>query len=121
MPNVQGPIPLRALRDLLGLVRVMYADGVQSHASPVLLEELRNIGESLRIALDMASKTEPNTVGHRAAWSRAEQATKELGALVGKHTSLESTVRTAGERVIGAPAPVRFDGSAKIRERSKRG
>jgi hypothetical protein len=121
VPNVQGPIPLRALRDLLGLVRVMYADAVQSHASPILLEELRGIGESLRIALDMAAKTQPNTVGHRAAWNRAEQATKELGALVGKHSSLESTVRTAGERVVGAPPPVRFDGSGKIRERSKRG
>ena len=99
----------------------MYADGVQSHASPVLLEELRAIGESLRVALDLASKTQPNTVGHRAAWNRAEQATKELGALVSKHSSLESTVRTAGERVIGAPPPLRFDGSGKIRERTKRG
>jgi len=99
----------------------MYADAVRSHASPVLLEELRGIGESLRIALDMAAKTKPNTMGHRAAWNRAEQATRELGALVSKHTSLESTVRTAGERVVGAPPPIRFDASEKIRERSKRG
>jgi hypothetical protein len=99
----------------------MYADSVRSHASPILLEELRAIGESLRIALDMAAKTKPNTMGHRAAWNRAEQATKELGALASKHTSLESTVRTAGERVVGTPPPIRFDSSEKIRERSKRG
>ncbi|MEO7036742.1 MAG: hypothetical protein ABI548_22520 [Polyangiaceae bacterium] len=121
MPNIQGQLPLRALRDLLGLVRVMYADAVATHASPIELEELRAIGESLHTALDMAAKTKPNTMGHRAAWVRAEQATKELGALVGKYSSLESTVRTAGERVLGAPTPVRFDPNEKIRERTKRG
>ncbi|MEP7050761.1 MAG: hypothetical protein ABJB12_10425 [Pseudomonadota bacterium] len=121
MPNVQGPLPLRALRDLLGLVRVMYADAVASHASPLELEELRAIGESLRTALDLAARTKPNTMGHRAAWSRAEQATKDLSALVGKYSSLQSTVRTAGKRVVGAPVAVRFDPNAKIRQRTKRG
>lgn len=99
----------------------MYADAVASHASPVVLEELRAIGESLHTALDLAAKTKPNTMGHRAAWSRAEQATRDLGALVGKYSSLESTVRIAGERVVGAPVAERFDRNAKIRQRSKRG
>ena len=121
MPNIQGQLPLRALRDLLGLVRVMYADAVASHASPLYLEELRAIGENLHAALDMARKTKPNTMGHRAAWARAEQATKELGALVGKYSSLESTVRVAGERVLGAPPALRFDANQKVRERTKRG
>ena len=99
----------------------MYADAVVCHASPLELEELRAIGESLHTALDMAAKTKPNTMGHRAAWVRAEQATKELGALVGKYSSLESTVRTAGARVVGAPPVPRFDPNEKVRERTKRG
>jgi len=99
----------------------MYADAVVSHASPIELEELRAIGESLHTALDLAAKTKPNTMGHRAAWSRAEQATRDLGALVGKYSSLQSTVRTAGQRVVGAPITPRFDPNANVRERTKRG
>ena len=110
------------MRDLLGLVRVMYADWCASGAGPIELEELRAIGESLNVALGMALKTKPNTVGHRGAWLRAEEATRQLAALVGQHTSLVSTVRAASARVVGAPpARPKFDPNQKIRERLKRG
>lgn len=122
MPNLDGPVPIHALRDLLGLVRVMYADWCASGAGPVELEELRAIGDSLHIALNLACKTKPNTMGQRTAWARAEEATRQLGALVGKHSSLESTVRTASARVVGAPpGPPKFDPSQKVRARFKRG
>ena len=45
-----------------------------------LLEELRGIGESLHVALNLAAKTKPNTTGHRAAWARAEEATRHTSA-----------------------------------------
>ena len=119
---MHGPVPLRALRDLLGLVRVMYADWSTSGAGPIELEELRAIGESLNLALSLAARTKPNTMGHRTAWARAEEATRQLGVLVGKRSPLESTVRAASARVIGAPPPPpKFDPNAKIRERFKRG
>jgi hypothetical protein len=122
VPNLQGPIPIHALRDLLGLVRVLYADWCASGAGPIELEELRAIGESLNVALGLAAKTQPNTMGHRTAWARAEDATRQLGALVGKHSSLVSAVRTASARVVGAPPPgPKFDPNEKVRERFKRG
>jgi hypothetical protein len=122
VPNLNGPIPIRALRDLLGLVRVVYADWCASGAGPIELEELRAIGEGLSLAFDLASKSKPNTPAHRTAWARAEEATAQLGALIGQHTSLISTVRTANARVVGAPPPPpKFDPNAKIRERVKRG
>jgi hypothetical protein len=122
VPNLEGPIPIRALRDLLGLVRVMYADWSTSGAGPIELEELRGIGESLHIALSLAAKTKPNTMGHRTAWARAEEATRQLGTLVSRHASLLSTVRAASARVVGAPPPPpKFDPNEKVRERFKRG
>jgi hypothetical protein len=110
------------LRDLLGLVRVMYADWSASGAGPIELEELRAIGEGLKSALELAARTEPNTRGHYAAWQRAEEATRQLGVLVGKTNPLLSTVRAASARVVGAPPPPpKFDPNQKVRERFKRG
>lgn len=40
---------------------------------PVELEELRDIGKELSAAFEMARKTSPDTLGHRAAWSRARR------------------------------------------------
>jgi hypothetical protein len=99
----------------------MYADWSASGAGPIELEELRAIGESLNVALGLATKTKPNTMGHRTAWVRAEEATRQLGALVGQHSSLGSAVRTASARVVGAPPPPKFDPNEKVRERFKRG
>ena len=122
MPDIQGPLPLSALRDLLGLVRVLYADWKKNRVGPVELEELRAIGDSLRIAYDLAAKNQANTMGHRAAWSRAEAATAQLGRLIGGQVPLASAVSTASARVVGAPPPPpKFDPNDKIRERFKRG
>ena len=121
MQSPRGPVPIRALRDLLGLVRVMYADWSASGAGPIELEELRAIGEGLKSALELAARTKPNTLGHQTAWRRAEEATEQLGVLVGQQDPLISTVRAASERVVGAPPLPKFDPNEKLRERVKRG
>jgi len=122
VPNQHGPIPLRALRDLLGLVRVLYADWSASGVGPLELEELRGIGEGLNRALKLAHHTRPNSPGHREAWALAEGATQDLGQLIRKRDPMLSAVRTASARVVGAPPPARaVDPNAKLRERYRRG
>jgi hypothetical protein len=103
-PDRHGKIPLEALRDLLGVVRALFSAWTASRMGPIELEELRGIGQALAAAYKMAKGTEPNTIGHRAAWSRAEAATARLGHLVGALEPLRPTVTAAAKRVVGAPA-----------------
>src|SRR5690349_21156353 len=115
-PDRHGKIPLEALRDLLGVVRALFAAWTASGEGPIELEELRGIGLDLAAAYEMARKTEPNTIGHRAAWSRAEAATARLGHLVGTPEPLSPTVAAATKRVVGAPAVI----SAQSEREAKR-
>jgi hypothetical protein len=55
------------------------------------LDELVLVGRELRDALELARRTEPDTVGHRAAWSRAERATAALCAMI----AIDEPVRPA--------------------------
>lgn len=122
MPNRHGPIPLRALRDLLGLVRVLYADWSASGAGPIELEELRGIGETLSRSLSLARRSRPSSPSHREAWDLAERATAELGELIRKRDPMLTAVQTASARVVGAPPVVpALDPHAKLRERYRRG
>ena len=70
MPPRDAQLPLEALRDLVGIVRALFAAWTKARVGPLELEELLHIGRELRAALNLASKTQPGTVGHRAAWSR---------------------------------------------------
>jgi hypothetical protein len=82
-PSHRGRLPIGTVRDLLGIVRGLYR--VWSEHRPATeneLGELRGIGQDLRAALDLASRTKPDSVGHRAAWAKAERATQKLCALV---------------------------------------
>lgn len=100
-PTTSGRLPLEALRDLLGVCRALYTAWRRSGAGPVELDELAAIGKELGAALELAKKTKPDTVGHRAAWSRAEAATRRLGHLVGALEPLRPTIAAASERVCG--------------------
>ncbi|MFZ5893037.1 MAG: hypothetical protein ACOY0T_18400 [Myxococcota bacterium] len=95
-------IPLEALRDLVGICRALYAAWKKERVGPIELEELAGIGKDLSDALRLARKTEPGTLGHRAAWSRAEEATRRLGHLVGKLEPLHLTLEAATARALGA-------------------
>jgi len=98
--KLDAQLPLEALRDLLGLVRSLFAAWKPAQG-PIELEELRDIGHELAAAYELAHKTPPNTIGHRAAWSRAEAATKRLGHLIGSLEPLKPTVDAAAQRVVG--------------------
>jgi hypothetical protein len=49
------------------------------------------VGRDLRDALELAQRTDPDTVGHRAAWGKAERATAALCAMI----SMDEPVRPA--------------------------
>lgn len=100
-PNRDGQLPLEALRDLIGICRGVYLAWKAQGMGPIELDELASIGRELRAALALAKKTEVNTVGHRAAWSRAEAATQRLGHLIGALEPLKPTIAAATRRLNG--------------------
>jgi len=78
----------------------LFAARKREHALASELEELKAIGSALSKAIELARKTEPNTVGHRAAWDKAEMATERLMRVV-------SATMTAGPLVEAAVVRVR--------------
>jgi hypothetical protein len=93
------PLPVEAVRDLLGITRAAYRAERSAGAAPERLATLAEIGEHFRVALDLASRTEPGSLGMCAAWKRAQKATEALCALIGEGTLAAPLVRAAAERV----------------------
>jgi hypothetical protein len=104
-------IPLQALRDLVGICRALYAAWKKERVGPLELEELAGIGKDLAEALRLARNTAPDTLGHRAAWSRAEEATRRLGHLIGKLEPLHLMVEAATARALDSAAREPIQGS----------
>jgi hypothetical protein len=81
MPRDQR-LPLSVIRDLLGITRALYR--AELEAAPRdrrTLEALEQIGQELKLALDMG-KHQPGSMAAVAAWNWAEQATFKLGEIV---------------------------------------
>lgn len=98
LPRRDEPFPLAACRDLLGVVRALY------RATPaderVRRQRLERIGRSLSMALALASSP-AGSVGHRAAWQRAEDAVRDLGDLIQLFEQARPVVEAAGLAVVG--------------------
>jgi hypothetical protein len=75
----------------------LYAAGVEHGAGERYLDELRRVGIELVQVLELA-QTPPGTMGHVAAWDRAERATERLGRLVIVTQSLQPIVAVAVRR-----------------------
>jgi hypothetical protein len=91
MPSdTHGPFPFVAVRDLLGIARALYraADG-----EPRRQAEIQRIGTELRDALALARRSGEGTMGRRAAWQKADRATRALGALVADGCAVEPLVQ----------------------------
>lgn len=104
-----APLPIREVRDLLGIVRAMYrAETAATHPSSTKLARLKRIGASLTTALELAAASTPGTVGHRAAWQHADEALEGLGKEISILESLEPVLIAARRAVSGEkPAGVR--------------
>ena len=91
-------LPLTAVRDLLGICRAMYAAKVRELAPEPVLDELQAIGEKLKHALKLG-RTSPESIGHKAAWAHAEDATARLMKLIHIEIPLAPTVEAAVVRI----------------------
>lgn len=107
MPAHKDAFPFEAVRDLLGVVRAMYAAARSANAGPRQLARIAAIGADLSESMNLAAGTRPGTLGHAAAWRRAEEATRRVGDLVDSLTPAEPLVAAARERVAGARRVVR--------------
>jgi hypothetical protein len=100
--NPREQLPVEAIRDLLGICRALYAVWREHRpATENELGELRGIGQDLRAALELAKKSKPDTVGHRAAWGKAERAMRRLGELVNEHDRLQPSITALVRKVRG--------------------
>jgi hypothetical protein len=103
----EEPFPFEAVRDLLGIVRALYAAQKAAGAGHVELTRIARVGKELGAALDLASRTQPGTIGRTAAWNRADEATRRVGDLVDALTRAEPIVTAAQTRISGARAALR--------------
>jgi hypothetical protein len=107
MPQELRPFPFEAVRDLLGIVRAMYASAKEQGAAPNQLRRVARIGEKLAQSLLLAAEARAGTVGHTSAWRQAESATRSVGEMVDALTPAEPLVTAARARVTGARVALR--------------
>jgi hypothetical protein len=91
------PFPFEAVRDALGLARLLYLAVEESQR-----EQLAGVGRDLRLSLEQARAGE-GTLGHRAALDRVERATKSLVEVLGEapiaRLAVIARARVCGEEV----------------------
>ena len=107
LPRSADAFPFDAVRDLLGVVRALWGAAKAGGAGRAELERIAAVGKELREALALAVSTRPGTIGHTAAWRRAEDATLRVGDLVNALAPAEPVVVAARARVVGARAALR--------------
>jgi hypothetical protein len=87
------PLPVEAVRDLLAIVKVLF----RGERSEERRAELAEIGKLYRLALRLA-KAGPDTLGGKASWKWAEEATDRLARLVDYSTPIgPGLLATAGK------------------------
>ena len=111
--------PFEAVRDLLGIVRSIYAAAKAEDAGASRLTALTEVGRDLAASIEIALRTSPRTSERAEAFRRADRATLRLGDLIDAITPIEPTVDAAVRRV-RAQAPGTGREEAR-RERTKRG
>jgi hypothetical protein len=95
------PFPLEAARDLLGIVRALYAEARSRGASVADLHAIAAVGDDLRQAIALAEAHPPGTLGFSSAWARAERAAGRVGELADALAPAAPIVRAALARVGG--------------------
>ncbi len=96
----------------------MYAARARELAPEPVLAELAAIGEKLKLALQLG-RSSPDSLGHKAAWSHAEDATQRLMKLIHVGLPLAPTVEAAVIRIrrveLGKSSREERRAAAKIR------
>jgi hypothetical protein len=86
--SIHNPIPPDLIRDLIALARLVYAVELARGGHPVRLQEIGEVGRSLKEALEFATRSRPGTLGMQQAWLRADAATEALGRLIAEDRAL---------------------------------
>jgi hypothetical protein len=86
-------LPKETIRDLLGIARALFVVRDAERAPQAELDRIREVSAWLADALELA-RTRPDTLGHRAAWFKAERATAARTDLLLAHD--EATKRLVG-------------------------
>jgi hypothetical protein len=97
--GLRAQFPFDAVRDLLGVVRAIYAAAKEGGAGKNQLSRIARVGQGLGRALDLASASRQGASGHDAAWRCVEEAMMEASGLVDPLTPAEPIVRAARGRV----------------------
>ena len=100
----EDPIPIHALRDLLGLARAIYLAERRGGAPPERLRRIAEVGRDLADAISMAKNAKPNTLAYFAAWKAAEAATHACADIADVLTPAQPIVTAAVARIHGQPA-----------------
>jgi len=106
----EPPFPFEPVRDLLGIVRAMYAAAQEAGAGRNDLGRIARVGQELGRALDLAGSSRQGAEAQAAAWRQVEAAMLEVGGLVDPLASAEPIVSAARRRL----APPRGD-AQKVR------
>lgn len=96
------PLPRPLVEDLLAVARMLFRKWRAAKAPQHKLRELERVGKKLRQALELA-RLPVATTHHAEAWRLAEEATEDLGRLVGSEERTLSLV-TAAFRALERPA-----------------
>lgn len=92
------------MRDLLGVVRAIYAATKARGASRYQLDKISRVGKQLSDAIDRAAALE---VESTEAWQQAERATREVMDLIDALTPAEPILLAAKTRVTGGGAALK--------------
>jgi hypothetical protein len=118
--NAPNPLPIETVRDLLGIVRVLYAFH-RSKGNHGAAKMLQQAGRQLRRALEIAIR-KGDTNAHEQAWQLADAAITAIGRvqLSSGGGDLSVAVKLAADRVTVKHYPL-VDREAKRAARIKRG
>lgn len=102
-----APFPFDAVRDLLGVVRAVYAAAREGGGGRGQLGRIAKVGQDLSRALDLAGSGRHGAAGLAPAWKCLEEALAEAGDLVDPLTPAAPIVQAARSRVATPRAPLR--------------
>ncbi|WP_437671245.1 hypothetical protein [Sorangium sp. So ce131] len=89
------------MRDLLGVVRAIYAAAKDGGASREELARIAKVGKELSRALDLAGAPQQGASGHAAAWKVTDKAMLQVNDLVDPLTPAAPLLLAARSRVTG--------------------
>lgn len=87
------------VRDLIGLMRLLYRAELAGEASRVKLAKIARIGQLLTEALELAAQYPRPCVGHYAAWTKAREASSMIPDVI-DHMTMAQPILKAGERAL---------------------